>query len=733
MLPGAFERQLFAALGVDAARAYRVVVLGPGAEARIALACSHGALLDRRVANVQQLAARRPAERYLGVVYIVEATKFAYGCILADFQPRSRRYKEAEVLLLPTLNYSPSERQQFEKSMGSHLVRCELARLNFFPLEQQLFSLGDVHAQDVLYNPNLGALVNQKLDLVAMQLVDVCHALRIRPYVRYLHRGAHGLPAQLAELVAQQLDTLANAKDAPADAQPAHEHRPTMLILDRSADLGAPLRHDLSFQSLALDALRADFAPPLILNEYKGGDGENAAGPASGLGGKGRGKGEGGTLREDDAVWTSLRHKHIVTVTETLTARIQELRAQNPHFADPSAEASVGDVRNMLAALPTFVKERDSVALSLDIALACMAALEKLHLKDACAFEQAAVLGSGLDAEGPAGELDFEARLADALAALLGRELPLDIKVRAFALYVIHRGGLCAQDYARVQAHAGLSQRDSDVVAGLQALGFPAIVSVDALRRQPRNWCTEYEQQPLLFARVKPGVCSVAESLLRNTLSAEEFPYAGARPSRAEEQVNLASSMRNHRQRATWAQSVAKPAAPVDKSRVAAVVFVLGGVTPSEAAALYNLADRESQQIVIGGDDFVTPDKFLQFLARLKLGRDQIGLSIDREAPVPAHLYEPVESEPKAKPTPKPTAAAPAATGQRAPATMAPPQAGPVIKSPIKVAKSSTKASSKESAKSVPVQSMAVTSLEPTKDKEKTTMKRLRGAFKLSR
>lgn len=736
MLPAAFEQQLYSALKVGPDQPYRVLVLGPNVESRINLACTSASLLDRRMANVQKLADRRQPERYLGAVYIIETTRFAFGCVLADFQPRVRRYKDAEVLLVPTLDYSPSEKAQFEKSMGQYLKRCEIAHINYFPLETHLFSLGDVHCNDLLYNPNLTDLIQPKLQLVAQQLVDVCSTLQIKPFVRFSKPHAQGTlkvppqreyPAKIAEIVAQQLDI---------DAVQTSDFRPTLLILDRSVDLGAPLRHDLAFQPLALDALYKDFSPEIILNDYKGGDASNGSSKNGSsvnlaLGGKGKEEGQGGTLSEDDKIWTSLRHEHIVTVTETLTRKIKDLRAQNPHFADPSAEASVGDVRNMLAALPTFVKERDSVALSLDIALACMAALEKLHLKEICEFEQAAALGSGLDnPDAPipnGGERAFEARLADALAALLARDLPVDIKVRAFALYVLHRGGLCAQDFSRVQNHAGFSNQDMDVVTGLQYLGIPVVRSLDAMQPVIRSLVTEYAEQPLLFARARPGVCSVAEALMQNTLNVEEYPYAGSRPSRVEEQLNLASSLRNPRQRATWAQSVTSPvsavgslalgvspqgmANPAEKTRVNAVVFVLGGVTPSEHAALSNLSEKNSQQIVVGGDDLLAPQKFIEFLTRLKTDRQHIGLEIDKEMQVPSHLYDPVKEpeQPKAAPVRKVPARTPAPSTM--PATVIAPDPRRPVPGPVKTEKLKEK----------------------EKEKSETKMKKLRGAFKLKK
>lgn len=614
----AFREQLFDVLGgID--EKYKVLVLGERVKQRLDLVCDSHALLDRRCANVQLLTANRQPERYLDVVYIVETCSLSYGCIQADFSAKSRRYQNAHVLLLKTLHFSQSELDQFQHKMASYIKTLKFVPLNFYPLEKQLFTFGDLDANLLLYDDEL-KLRNQKLSLVAEQLGNVCEVMHMRPYVRYLPST---MCKALAQLVSERFTAASETesmRSSPISTSSLDsEFRPTLLIIDRTADISAVLRHDLGFQALALDEL--SFDAPEVLNHIEL-------------------NGTEGCLQESDETWTGLRHKHIVSVTEYLTTRIKELKQQNPHFADPSTEATVSDVRNMLAALPKFVKERDAASLSLDIAMACMEAIEKGNLKQLCEFEQTAVLNSlpmnSEEIDNP--NLSLEGLLADSLVQILAKA-PLQAKLRALCIYVLHRGGLCPQDWERLMAHSHLSQSDVDICLGLQCLGIPMIRPVGTQPRVMKTIASEEPEQPLLYARIRPAVYNLAERAVKEGLP-EEFPYAGERPSKTEEAVNLASSLRNPRQRATWARSVAKKPEKPPQSRTSLIVFVLGGVTAAESASIYKLSDKEAQQILIGGDDLVTPAKYLDFLRKMKLSREELGLDVDKNTAVPKHLYE---------------------------------------------------------------------------------------------
>lgn len=644
MLPTALKERIFEVLDrVQPQSRYKILVLDRSVKQLFDLVVDKAELLNRQVANVLSIDDRRPNEPGIECVYILEQSGYSFGCIHADFAQTPRKYAGAHVFLLRRLRSGDASLQRFSSSSIQRFLRTvEYLPFSFLALEKRLFSMGFPHANSILYNEACRDLASELVDLTGREIAHVCEMMKMTPYIRFSNRWnksrLNQYPALVAKAAAQHIEKMGGK--LPSE-NPEAVARSLVLILDRTVDLTAPLRHEFGFQAMALDVLDKQFTPADTLSNFTTSD-------------KSIAREEGAKqVGEQDPNWVELRHKHIAIVTEELNERIRKLREANPHLADTTSNVSVRDVRNMLAALPMFMKERESVGLNLDIAQECMAQVEKLKLKDIAEFEQSVTLGTTSD-----GLNRPEALLADSIVSMLAdKSIGKDLKLRALALYVVYRGGLRKADYARLQKHAQLADEELSTIQALNYLGCPTVWHGESTERTPPALTAEHADQPVLFSRVKTGLQTTLEQLIAGSLNSSEYPYVGDTPDSTEEARSTATSLRNPKQRATWAQKVgaksAQNASEAFRAKRHILVFMIGGFTASESQAVYNISENSMFSVFLGGHDLLTPQKFLQFLSSIKTSREELRLVEDQpDLPVPNFATAQTPSkEPKWKKT----------------------------------------------------------------------------------
>lgn len=600
-LPAAHRRQVLRLIdSVQPEGRYKTLVVDRTVKEILQYSVETHELLDRQVANVLLLDSPRQTETYLDAIYICECNQYTIGCISADFIRRPPRYKRAHVFFISGGN--PKLITQFKNSSVSHyLSRVDEAPLGWLPLERAVFSLGERSACDRLYNENCRDQVPY-LDSIAQNIASVCMSLQESPHIRYWWPRAardggssrRQYPMMLATAIQAHIQRIKNRYMTPElDSQA----KSTILVVDRTLDLWAPLMHEFTFQALAVDSCNLD------RHSFKSKNGAIE-----------------GELNESDVDWCDLKHQHISIVTQKLTDRIKALREANPHLADGSTDVTVHDVRNMMAALPKFVKSRDNVSLNLQVALECMESVDQEHLRELAEFEQNAALGKS-----------GHGTLADDLVRVLAlKGLSRENKIRAIIAYVLARkSGLFRADYERLARHTGLKQNDLEQIWNLACLGAPMLKAVARPPKRPKdeNYLRENSEQDFLYMRFEPALKTVVDLLLQNKLDRNDFPFIGEDP--LDEEAGTAEtpvSLRNPKQRATWA-TAGNPKQQGQRRKL--IVFVLGGFTASEVRSMYELTSKYPKDVVIGGDDILTPQSFLQFLERQKLSREELALPVD--------------------------------------------------------------------------------------------------------
>ncbi|KNC33570.1 hypothetical protein FF38_03372 [Lucilia cuprina] len=135
--------------------------------------------------------------------------------------------------------------------------------MNLLVLSNSLYTFGGLDTNCLLYNPSCQNLALSKAENIAQNLASLCQTLKINPYIRFTARWKitrnNAYPALIAKQAAQMVERQCSS----------YNKQPTLLILDRSVDLTAPLRHEFEFQALALDVLENRFKPIKTLQDYE--------------------------------------------------------------------------------------------------------------------------------------------------------------------------------------------------------------------------------------------------------------------------------------------------------------------------------------------------------------------------------------------------------------------------------------------------------------------------------
>lgn len=560
-------------------------------------------------------------------IYILRPTLYTVECLAADFTRVPPRYAAAHVFFTPGLTDDLALKVH-NSSAGRYVRKLDIAWIDYWPVESQIFSLDDPFALELFYNRSCHDLVHKQIKRIVNQLVSLCATLGEYPIIRFYKPAetnfeASVLPFMIANTLQEELDSYArHHSDFPAAND--GRGRSVFLIVDRSIDCYAPVLHEFTFQAMVYDLLPIKDGIKYTYKVDRPTGGEEIE----------------GIISEKDVEWVGLRHLHMQEVIDTLTAKMAELKHQNPHFADNSTAASVRDLQDMVASLPKFMETRDRFAFNLSMATECMTILQEKNLNEIADLEQTVTLGVSADGK-------RSKTMADDLIKLLAdHKLGNREKVRLLILYGLHRHGLIEADWQKLKSHAALSDVDIEVIKNMNLIGGTTFK--ESLNKKSRSllkksssgldnttFFSHATEDVYSVSRFVPGLKNILEDTIKNALPSSTFPYTRDEPIE-EVEYDAHSSLRNPRQRAAWAKTSSFQAA---KQRIFA--FVVGGITQSEARSVYELNKQHPKEIILGGNCILTPNMFLRSMSRLNAPRNHLNLEVDQPLPrVPEHLFE---------------------------------------------------------------------------------------------
>lgn len=625
--------------------------------------------LLRVVTSIEKLDTKRRQQTFIEGIYFVSLTPYTIKCMIADVE--TRRYKSGHGLFLPIEQNEVETSYLFNspKFMNNPKVlnyfhnghAIEYIYSSFHPVESRVF-LADgktPNSMPIYFNENSAELVIPQIKRAASALVNLMVITGEYPIIRFYQPpdGTHKasrLCELLADEVQKQIDAYARSNyDFPPPSDP-DKPRSILMILDRTIDLYAPLLHEFSYQAMAMDIV-----PSLERHGVYKYESRNEKDEVTSI--------ETRLDNEEDQDWINLRHLHIIESSELIINKINELIKKNPLMVDRNKATTSSDLIYIVAHLKGFDEERRQLTLHKTLIDECLDINASRKLAEFAAdFEQTCAAG-GTSFEGIRNK-----QLAFDLIELLAREdLHVNDKIRLILIYGLYRGGLVEADFVKLARFVGV--RDRQIISlvsrcfnNLHKLGFPIVKSnVKDKKVKKEFFHTINNEGTYNTSRYGPGVKNVMQKTAKYQLLEESFPYFRDKPleedigndsSRNQKNngIQNSGSLRNHRIKASWAQSSNRVSQGLNSSvrpRQRIFCYIAGGVTYSETRSIYELAKSTGKEFYIGSECILRPRDFLiglQSIDKIKTLPD-LDLNLYKELhekkQVPVELFAPVKPQ----------------------------------------------------------------------------------------
>ena len=585
---------------------------------------------------------------------------------------RKRLYGDAHVFFIGHLGESEFALLQSAPSLLKRIKTLKEIPLEFLVPEASLFSL-DMGAQGLLsaFSPQESSsrALRAYAATLGRKLLGVVSALGgPRPLIRY----AGGSP--LARMVAQALNDEAYAEKAsPLFASGAgggsgprtstssgrrgrrgrrggEENaggggggKPVVLIVDRSVDVLAPLMHELTYQAMAMDLLPIDEGKYVYV--YQDGTGKSHEKTV--------------LLDDSDDLWVSLRHMHIKDAIEWVQSQFSDfLRSNRAAQARGQRVDTLRGMSEAIRALPQYQELLAKFSLHIQICQDNLAVYNERTLERIIDLEQNMAMGETAEGE----------RVTEVMSTLLpilqDPSVSVHDKKRLLLIYFITQEGLRPAERSKLLEKARLSPADQQMISNLallqvQVQALPGSRQKKKKKKKQKHRADADEDVDYELSRFVPPLKSVMRDLATNSLDHDAFPAlptpdgdaagsSGGGGTGASEASSGRAGGRSVRTRQSKWASKRKGGRGGDNGDGAGpsgssaqgegdhggadgdtyVVFVIGGMSYSEARAAYEVASSyRTANLVLGSTSLVTPMEFMDQLADLDPYVDDVGAS----------------------------------------------------------------------------------------------------------
>jgi len=401
------------------------------------------------------------------------------------------------------------------------------------------------------------------------------------------------------------LDALRKASPEFASAVKEASNRATLLILDRSFDVIAPILHEFTYQAMIYDLLN-------VQNDHYHYSVQTNDGGT---------KEKDVILSEVDPLWPTLRHKHIADTMNWILSRFNEFVKENKASKLYSGKqvASLKEMAEAMKAMPQYKEMLDKYSLHINMSTEAMKVFEEHQLKKIAYLEQD--MSTGEDAEG-----NPVKNVISGMPPILTDEniSKLD-KLRLLMLYIISQEGIKDGDRKRLMDLAKVTPDEQSCISNLRYLGVNLLKGsaksrkgkVEKKKKKQRDDAPPYE-----LSRFVPSVKKVGEDLIAGSLDIAEFPavkedlgpIGGPKAEAAKPTVSLRKSLQPK-----WADKAQRKSEKETNyvgGRI--IIFIAGGATLSELRSAYELSSKYNREVIMGSTSLITPEDFLKQLNQLK-------------------------------------------------------------------------------------------------------------------
>lgn len=581
----------------------KVLILDSGTVKVVDSCVSMPEILDTGVFLIENIALGRQPYPSMAAVYIVAATEENVATMGKDFTPPTKKlvsgrtgpmYGEAHLFF--TTSIPDTLMQVLAQSAVAPYVRTfQELFLDFVPAESRAFHtavdrrfFSTLYAPMIPDGPEAPALATA-LDQVADRIAAACAVLGEAPKVRYRQAPGDCRSQRLALRVQKSLEDL-NSKLGLRGG------RGTLIIVDRTMDLLAPLMHEFTVQAMATDLL--GLGPDGTRYEYS----------FSTLGGSAS---KTISLDERDNMWVTLRHAHIADCSNLIIERFNKFLMENKAAVKSRSGVtedvtSLAELKDTMAALGEFQEMKSEYALHLSLAQACLSASDQKRLIEVAGIEQD--VATGLDAEG-----DPVKDAWNSVAAMLDRPaLTSSDRARLLGIYLLGNPKVGEAERRALFDHARLEADDSAALRQLLLLAEGRQYHqrpTGRPRGSKRPTCAD-DAPSYDVSRYIPALKMVLEDAAYEELSSSEFPFVKAEAAAASNAERAAPiSLRARPTAGATASSGVPITTPTGAPPI--FVYVLGGATYSEVRSVYELSESLKRDFFLGADALMAPSQFL--------------------------------------------------------------------------------------------------------------------------
>jgi len=592
---------------IGIAAGWKVLVMDETATRVISSALTMYDIMERRVTLVEQLAKNRQPFPDMDVIYLASPTVDTAKRICADFESRQKaKYGNVHIFFIETCPNEVFSTIQQCPLLVSKIKTFKEISLDFIAAENNVFHFDASEALEKLFGT---AKDTSYPAYLGRRLASLCITLNEHPSIRF--QGSSGYAREIATSLHQTLLAYKRTNASfwtYGDDHIHHEReRAQILILDRSFDCLSPLMHEYTYQAMANDLL--DVNEGVI--SYKTTNNKGTESEKQGL------------LNETDEFWVELRHQHIAKVIEVIKDRMNDIIQNNSGAALAKKSGADLDITTMAAAvkkLPEYTQTMTKLGQHVAIAQQCMDAFSKQHLMDLSQIEQ--TISTGLDEDGK--EVKGQKLLA-LVTEQLRKNMPKEQRTRLLAIYYVSQRNVPGGDEFIQQAitAARLTSSEQLVISNFGRLMGPPEMSAGPDKKSG-GMMSFFGGKAAKHAPTAEGeyadtrhVCllkSHLEQLMSNSLPVDKFPAMGPAPANASK--SEAKSVRKF-----GAASKFGKKDNVQLSGVRYLVFIAGGVAYPELRAAYELMQKESREVIIGGTHLINPDTYLVDVGALNTSR----------------------------------------------------------------------------------------------------------------
>ncbi|KAL1917572.1 uncharacterized protein VTP21DRAFT_3965 [Calcarisporiella thermophila] len=590
---------------------YKVLVADPPALKILSASCQMYDILEEQVTLVENITKQRQPYPSLEAIYLLTPVPASFKRLIEDFsRPQGPMYAAAHLIFTSGLSdklFEDLNTRLKSSGVGRYIKGLKEIYVDFIGLESKVFSLETPYSFFGLFSPSEVSRLESDISRISKQLLSVCVTLGENPVIRY-HRplDAEGkvsrtLPYKIALNLQQELDGFCKVNpNFPPKKDPA-QPRATLIVLDRTIDLAAPILHEFTYQAMANDLLPIENGK--YTYAYSNAEGDSST--------------KEFTLEEADDIYNQIRHMHIAECTDYLVEKFNKFLSSNKAIqkSESGQAASLRDMKEMLTALPQFQEDKAKYSAHITIAQNCMNAFENSKLNQTGLLEQNLATGETVDGEPP------KTVMAEMVPLLDDEAVGQLDRVRLLMLYIVFKeNGVSDDDMRKLLEHSRISPDYREAINNLSLLGVTVSKSErinKTKKKRERRKAQQQEDTPYELSRYIPMVKRIAENEATGNLDTSLYPFV------VEQQEDETISEGLSNQPVTSLRTT-KPGwhKKSEENRLSGriIVFIAGGLTFSEIRTAYEIFRQYDREVIIGSTHTITPKEFVKDMRYLRTG-----------------------------------------------------------------------------------------------------------------